>query len=125
MSYKIQNLLNATVKHFNLSEADLFVKTRKRMVSEKRMIFFHLVLTSGIRMCELSDFIHKKNYRFNHSTLIYAKEEIKKRKSIYKELQYDIQKIKEISDYIPFVVQDVNLLELTQRYSCNVLNFSI
>lgn len=117
MQIQLNRIIAAVSNYYQIPIAEIKGKTRKANIVKARQVYFYLArLLTPYSLSKISNNVYR-----DHATALYGIKSIKNHLELYKQLQEDVEIIKE-NLVNPIVIKDINLLELSKIYSnCYVL----
>lgn len=113
MKPKLNKILISVCQYYGVNTKVLSDKNRTKNVNECRQMFFYLAYSIYRYKCqEVGDLIDK-----DHATVLHACRKIEYQERVYSEIKNAITIIKSRIENISIVLQDIDLLKISENYT--------
>lgn len=113
----LEYILACVCEHFQITERQIFGRSRKHRVVEARQVYCYLSRRKTLySLNEIGDLIDR-----DHATVLYSITQVENDCRNYPKLTEQYRNIVELSSCISIVPTDVNLLQMSINYSKSFL----
>jgi len=118
-NFNLGKILNVVADFYQIDTEKIICSSRKKEFVTPRQVYMYMAHEHTDKtLCQISSFIKR-----DHATAVYSIAKIRVEKEIYKKLKYELEQINEM--LVPsLVIQDVDLLLLTNNYTNSFINLS-